>query len=87
MTPKDELRAAYLQRRRDLSDEERQSAAKAAGVLFANFKLFKAVAKDERPFGDPPYGPRQTGLLKPGTVCERHQRDFGYGIRYDDFGQ
>ena len=41
MTPKDELRAAYLQRRRDISDEERQSAAKAAGVLFASFSLFK----------------------------------------------
>jgi len=41
MTPKDELRAAYLQRRRDLSDEERQSAAKAAALLFANFTPFK----------------------------------------------
>ena len=38
---KDELRAAHLQRRRALSDEERQSAAKAASVLFASFVLFK----------------------------------------------
>ena len=41
MTRKDELRAAFIERRGAVTEEERQSAAKAAGVLFSNFTLFK----------------------------------------------
>ncbi len=41
MTRKDELRAAAIQRRRTLTDEQRQSAAKDMSALFVNFALFK----------------------------------------------
>ena len=41
MTTKEAIRAAHIERRRALSDSERQSAARDMGVLFAGFTFFK----------------------------------------------
>ena len=41
MTRKEELRAANIERRRALSEDERQSAAQNVGALFAGFSPFK----------------------------------------------